>query len=182
MFSCGQTAQSSLSKSVGNSGSRGQKNGGATAQPSHLFVPQLELVASKEFIYVPLYKNKAFLTQKYVTEGCSVAQIAEEICSSKDAVRNGLIGFGIPIREPRQHHGHPSQPRYGQLMNHGRAVPHLTEQRTVQAISEMHQQGLSLRQIARILTQMKIPTKCRGRSWHPQMVKRVLDTHGSPKK
>lgn len=142
---------------------------------SHVSIPQLELLVNREFRYIPFFKDKSFLTQKYVQEGLSIAQIAEEIRSSKDAVRKGLARFGIPIREPRRHHGNPSQARYGRQVRKGREVDHQVEQRTVDAIKELHAQKLSLRQIAKILTQMKIPTKCRGKSWHPQMVKRILD-------
>jgi hypothetical protein len=138
-------------------------------------VPQWELIVNKEFIYIPHYKNKVFLTQKYMIEGRSIAQIADEICSSKDAVRNGLKKFDIPVRSVHKHNGHPSQPRYGSRLEKGRLIPHLNENRAIDAAHEMHRQGLSLRQIARILTQLKIPTKCRGKSWHPQMVKRILD-------
>lgn len=83
--------------------------------------------------------------------------------------------FGIPIREPRHHHGNPSRPKYGRQIRKGREVDHQVERRTIDAIKELHVQKLSLRQIAKVLNQMKIPTKCRGKSWHPQMVKRILD-------
>lgn len=150
-------------------------NGGVPRLASHVTVPQLELLVNQEFNFIPLYKNKSFLTQKYVQEGLSIAQIADEIRSSKDAIRKGLMQHNIPIREPRNHHGNPSQARYGRQVRKGREVDHQVEQRTIQAIKELHSQKLSLRQIAKILNQMKVPTKCRGKSWHPQMVKRILD-------
>lgn len=90
---------------------------------SCLSVPQMELIVNKEFIYIPVFKNKAFLTQKYVTEGLSIQQISEQIGSSKEAVRSALIGFESPVREACQHHGRPSQPPYGQRVIQGRAVP-----------------------------------------------------------
>ncbi|MBT4792006.1 MAG: hypothetical protein HON90_10575, partial [Halobacteriovoraceae bacterium] len=34
---------------------------------------------------------------------------------------------------------------------------------------------LSLRAIARCLDEMKVPTKQRGKKWHPEMVRRILD-------
>jgi len=132
-------------------------------------------VVNREFIYVPRYKDKAFLTQRYVENGFSIAQIADEIRSSKDVVRKSLMRFGIPIREARHHHGNPSQARYGRQVRKGREVDHQIEQRTVEAVKELHAQRLSLRQIAKVLNQMKVPTKSRGKSWHPQMVKRILD-------
>ncbi|MFZ8934289.1 MAG: recombinase family protein [Bacteriovoracaceae bacterium] len=38
----------------------------------------------------------------------------------------------------------------------------------------MKHEKLSLSAIARCLKEMKIPTKKRGKSWHPQMIKRIL--------
>jgi len=63
----------------------------------------------------------------------------------------------------------------GKSSKQGREVPHLAEQRVIQAVLDMRSQGLSLRQIARFLSQSGVPTKCRGKSWHPQMVNRILD-------
>ncbi len=36
-------------------------------------------------------------------------------------------------------------------------------------------QGLSLRAIARTLSDLKIPTKLKGKAWHPEMVSRILE-------
>lgn len=52
---------------------------------------------------------------------------------------------------------------------------HKTEQRVIDAIRQMKDEGLSLRAIARCLDGMKVPTKNRGKKWHPEMVKRILD-------
>ncbi|MCB0404731.1 MAG: recombinase family protein [Bdellovibrionales bacterium] len=124
---------------------------------------------------LPLYKSRSFVHQKYVVEGLSLAQIAAEIFSSKEAVRNALKRFGIPPRVPhRPHNGRVSEPRYGVKISNGRASPHLAEQQMFQTISELRRQGLTLRKIAEILTSVGVPTKKRGKSWHPQMVKRCL--------
>jgi hypothetical protein len=85
----------------------------------------------------------------------------------------------MPVREPHQPHGHPSQLRYGQRLQKGRVVAHRTEQRVVEAILDLKAQGLGLRQIARTMTQLGISTKCRGKAWHPQMVERILSRHCS---
>ena len=128
-----------------------------------------------ELIYIPPYKDKFFLHQKYVKEGLSIKQISELIFSSKDAVRNGLLRFGIPIREAHQPHGRPSRPKFGKQIRKGVETAHLAEQRVVRAVLNMRAQGLSLRQIARFLTEIGVPTKCRGKSWHPEMVRRVIE-------
>ena len=61
----------------------------------------------------------------------------------------------------------------------GRAVEHKTEQRVVDAIRDMKDQGLGLRQIARNLSKLGISTKCNGVRWHPEMVKRILASNTS---
>lgn len=149
-------------------------NGGISETHSVLFFPPSQVTDSIKFVHTPLYKNASFLHQKYVIEKRSIAQIAEEIFSSKDAVRGGLRRAGIPIREPRNHHGNPSQPRFGQKVRKGQAVPFQVEQKVIRTVRQLRDQGLTLRAIAKILDEMKVPTKCQGRSWHPEMVSRVL--------
>lgn len=91
------------------------------------------------------------------------------------AVLDALYDFEIPIREQHYHHGHPSQPRYGQHYHKNFLDKHKVEQRIIVVIRDLHGQGFSLRKIARILNDMKIPTKCHGKGWHPEMVRRVLE-------
>ena len=121
-------------------------------------------------------KTKEFLTQKYIIEGLSIYQISNEISSSRSFVWEALKRFGIPIRTKSegQKRGRKSQPRYGMRILNGIETALLGEQRVIVAAKEMHAQGLSLRKIAQILTKMGAPTKCQGRSWHPEMVKRIL--------
>jgi len=108
-------------------------------------------------------------------EGLSIAQISAQIFSSQEAVRRGLLKVGIALREAHKPHRNPSQVRYGQKKQRGRPVRHLDEERVITAIQEMRQQGLSLRQIASFLSKIGVPTKKRGKGWHPEMVKRVLE-------
>ena len=126
------------------------------------------------FYLDPLFKNKCFLTQKYVVEGLSARQIAKEIFSSKMAVLDALVRFEIPIREPHYHHGHPSQPCYGQRYHKHKLIEHKTEQRVIRVVKDLHDKGLSLRQIAKVLNEMKIATKGLGKRWHQEMVRRIL--------
>ncbi len=128
-----------------------------------------------EYYHAPLYLDNRFLHQKYLVEGLFIAQISALIFSSKEAVRRGLERASIPIREPHlPHHGRQSQPRYGQKRSSGQLAEHKTEQRVVNAIREMRANGLGLRAIARCLDEMKVPTKARGRKWHPTMVQRII--------
>jgi predicted transcriptional regulator len=97
--------------------------------------------------------------------------------SSPETIRKLLHDFGITVREKSHHNGNPAQSRYGQKIFQGKLVDHKSELRTVKTIFKMKQEGLGLRAIARCLNEMKIPTKCRGKSWHPQMVKRILEAN-----
>jgi hypothetical protein len=61
-----------------------------------------------KFIYHPLRKDKVLLHEKYVKEGLSIGQISEQIFSSKEAVRIGLIDAGIELRPKSLPHNRPS--------------------------------------------------------------------------
>jgi IS30 family transposase len=113
-----------------------------------------------------------------VVEGFSAREIAEEIFSSKMAVLNGLKRFGIPIREPHQHHGHPSQPRYGTKFKRNHLIDFKNEQRVIRVVKELRAKGLSLRQITKFLNEMNVATKYRRRGWHPEMIRRILNFSG----
>ena len=127
-----------------------------------------------EFIYEQLWKDKDFLHQKYVLEGRSIAQISEEILSSRAAVRDALIEFGI-ARKPQGKPGlRPAQVPYGYRMSNGLMVPHLGEQRVLSSVRKMADEGLSYRKICEFLTSVGVPTKNRGQRWHPEMVRRLL--------
>ena len=140
------------------------------------FPPNFYLTDMINFQVGSLYKDQSFLQKNYIENGLSVTQIAAQIFSSKSAVRENLKRFGIPLREPHRPHGRPACPRFGQKIQKGKAVPHQAEQKVIDAVLEMRKQGLSLRQIARFLSKVGVPTKQRGVTWHPQMVKRLLDS------
>ncbi len=116
-----------------------------------------------------------FPPPKYVVEGLLIKGILSQIFSSKEAVRNGLINAGIAIRESHTpHNGRKSQSKFGGRLVKGKVIEYKQEQHVISAIVEMKTSGMTLRQIADTLQAMKIPTKCRGRSWHPEMVRRIF--------
>lgn len=122
-----------------------------------------------------MFHNKFVVHQKYVVEGLSIRQIADEFLSSKEAVRKGLINAGIELRESNKPHGRQSQVKYGQRRVNGKVVDFKMEQKIIVSAQQMWTQGLSLRQIAKNLSSMGIPTKCNGKKWHPEMVRRLLN-------
>lgn len=90
-----------------------------------------------------------------------------------------LARFGIPVREPHQPHGHPSQPRYGKRSRKNLLVDFRAEAKIVLIIKDLKAQGFSLRKIAKILNATGVATKCHGKSWHPEMVRRILNATDS---
>ena len=140
------------------------------------FSSNFYLIIIPEETMLPLYKNRGFVHQKYVVEGLSIKEIASEIFSSKEAVRNALRRFEIPVREAHKpHNGRVSCQKYGTKLRSGRASPHVAEQKMIETIKELRAQGMTLRKVAEILSNMGVPTKKRGNRWHPEMVKRILD-------
>lgn len=133
-----------------------------------------------DFIHRPLHKEKVLLHKKYVEEGLSLRQISEQIFSSKEAVRTSLIDAGVELRPKSKPHNRPSQLKYGQKMRKGKAVTHFAEERVIRAVIEMRESGMTLRQIAKFLTEIGVPTKNRGKAWHPEMINRVLSRKNGP--
>lgn len=148
--------------------------GGPSASLIELLCRPPEILDLLEFPHTPLFRQNNVLQQKYVVEGLSIAQIAKEFLSSKEAVRKGLFNAGVALREQHKPHGRQSQPRYGQHKIKGKVIEYKLEQKIVMAIKQMHAQGLSLREIAKNLSAMGVPTKCNGIKWHPEMVKRII--------
>jgi hypothetical protein len=127
------------------------------------------------FYAIPLFKSKIFLRQQYEVEKLSAQQIADEIDCSKMAVLDALVKFGISVREQHHHHGHPSQPRYGKKYQKKLLKDHQVEQRVIEVINQLRKNKLTLRQIAQVLSDMKVPTKCQGMAWHPEMIRRIIN-------
>jgi len=132
------------------------------------------LIDFVQFGHTDLWKSKTFLTQKYITEQRSIAQISREILSSRASVRRALIEFGIPLRRQGQPGLRPAQVPYGFRRQDGLLVPHLGEQRIIQSVRKMSSDGLSYRKICEFLTALGVPTKNRGKKWQPEIVRRLL--------
>ena len=132
------------------------------------------LVDTIEFIHTPLWKDKNFLAQRYVTEGRSISQIAAETLSSKAAVRDALLEFGFKLKGQGKPGLRPSQLPYGYRMSDGLMVAHLGEQRVIASVKKMVNDGLSYRKVCEFLTSVGVPTKNKGKSWQPEMIRRLL--------
>ena len=133
------------------------------------------LIDTIDFIHMPLWKDKNFLAQRYVTEGRSISQIAAETLSSKCAVRDALLGFGFKLKGQGKPGLRPSQIPYGFRMSDGLTVHHLGEQRVIASVKKMVSDGLSYRKVCEFLTSVGVPTKNRGKGWQPEMIRRLLN-------
>lgn len=127
-----------------------------------------------------LGSRKLSSKKKYVKNGRSIAQIAEETLSSRAAVRDALISFGIPLRKQGNPGLRPAQVRYGFRRSAGLLVPHLGEQRIIQSVRKMSSDGLSYRKICDFLTSVGVPTKNQGKGWQPEMIRRLLARQSVP--
>ena len=127
-----------------------------------------------EFIHTEPWRSRTFLEEKYVKNGRSIAQIAAETLSSRAAVRDALIEFGIPLKQRGKPGLRPAQVPYGYRRSDGLLVPHLGEQRVIQSIRKMSDDGLSYRKICDFLTSVGVPTKNQGKGWQPEMIRRIL--------
>ena len=121
------------------------------------------------------------LRKKYTEKGQSVYDIANDISCSKSTIVNRLHQYGIEIK-PKKGTPHKRPPRYGEKFVKGNTIDHLAELRVIKSILKMRETGLSLRQIAKVLDELKVPTKNKGRGWHPEMISRILKHNKERKK
>lgn len=161
-------------------------NGGSPATTIFEKRPPLKIVDLQHFSTFPPSKDPHVLHQKYVVEELSIKQIAREFSSSPQTTRSRLVHAGISIRsypytehmarcaERRKLRRRRAIQRFGLRIEKDRVVEHKAEQKVIGMIVRMKSEGLGLRAIARCLTDMKVPTKMRGKSWHPEMVRRAL--------
>ncbi len=145
-----------------------------SSDPATTRVLQPKTIIHSGIRALPRTFEKRVLHQKYVLERHSMRQIADAFASSKTAVRSALLRFGIPIRDagssPHRTHNLP----FGKKCVNGRVEAHKGERRTIESIVRMHGEGMSNCAIARVLTEIKIQTKQRGKAWHPEMVRQIL--------
>ena len=120
---------------------------------------------------------ESLIKQKYLENRLSIREIAREFSCSKSHVRNQLLKYSIPLREPFKLHKDNSRV-YGKRKVGVRTVDHKGELRTIAAIKRMYGEGVSTRAIARFLDAMKIPTKRQGKCWHNYMVIKILEREG----
>lgn len=132
-----------------------------------------------EFNFSPLYADKDYLEEKYIKEGLSTSQIARENDCAKSTITRHLKKHGIPLREPHKNHSNHAIVPYGKRRVKSETVEYKKEQKVIDAIFIMREYELSLRQIVKVLSCLGVPTKIQNRTWHPEMIRRILEQNKS---
>ena len=137
-----------------------------------------EKVSSPEFKIkstlstTPLYKNKAFLKQKYEVEKLSARQIAVLIGCSHAAVNRAIKHFNFVTQA---HQG--GWAGYGFKLHHGVLVPHVREQIIIRRILRWREAKWSFTRIAKALNRSGISTPSKKGKWHASNIKRIWLRH-----
>lgn len=64
-------------------------------------------------------------------------------------------------------------PQFGWIPREGELIPEMIEQEIINYIRKWNRAGWSLREMAKRLTSLKMPTK-RGGNWHPSIISKIL--------
>jgi hypothetical protein len=127
-----------------------------------------------KFFRLPDYKNPIVLHQNYIEKGLSVKQMSVLLGCCETTIKKQLRHFNIKKKEVREVR-HKGNLKYGQKLISGKVSQHKQEANITKAIVDMYlEEGLAVTAIARLLTQMKIPTKKRGKKWDHSVVIDIL--------
>ena len=126
------------------------------------------------FSRVPAYKNPIVLRQNYLENGLTVKQMSVLHGCGETVIKKHLRLFGIKKTEHTKVR-HKANLEYGKKLISGKVSDHKQESNVKRAILDMYvQEGLTVTAIARVLTQMKIPTKKRGKKWDHSVIIDIL--------
>lgn len=113
------------------------------------------------------------ISEDYEQKGLSLRQISDKTFHSKSTITLNLKQQNVILCSPRNAHGNPSQLRFGFRKTEQEVIPHRGEQHVAGMIQDFRSEGLTLREIAKRLTSLRIPSKNGKYKWHPMMVKRI---------
>ncbi len=123
---------------------------------------------------VPDYKNPIVLHQNYIENGLTVKQMGVLHGCGETVIKKYLKQFGIRKTEVMKCRSKTNL-SFGEKLKSGKVLEHKTEASIKKAIIDMYtREGLSVTAIARVLTQMKVPTKKRGKKWDHSVVTAIL--------
>lgn len=120
-----------------------------------------------------LYKSKAYLHQKYIVEGLSCQEIADNAGCARTSVLKFLKEFGFETNKPGSNRIRKRGLAYGQ---HSDERSHKRELENIKKMRELRDKGFSYEKIASVFNSMKIPTKTRKGKWHRKTVHQILNS------
>ena len=103
-----------------------------------------------------------------------MTQIAAELFTSRHKIKASLVRSGVEFKLTPKQKENLRHLKYGFKRERKKTIEHKAEQRTILAIHEMREKGLSFQAIADILHEMKIPTKLNGKRWSKGMLRNIL--------
>ncbi len=118
---------------------------------------------------LPLFRNKAFLTQKYHVEKLSARQIAVLIGCSHSTINDALENFGLT----KQTHKGGWVPYGTKLLKTGR-VSHVRQQKVIEWMLKKKRSGWSSAKIAASLNEHKVPSPAGTGTWYPASVGKII--------
>jgi len=121
-----------------------------------------------QFTTVKSFRNESFLRKKYLEEGASLDEIAAQILSSRKTVRRYLLHYQIPLRPPDKLVFEPE--RFGTRRVNGVLLADTKENKAIDIIRELRQEGRTYREIVEILNDRKVPCRQKNDRWHVKTV------------
>jgi hypothetical protein len=147
---------------------------GSPSYPVPDFFPPTNILMISDISDDQPFKNKSFLHQKYIEEGLSCSEIAEQIFSARTTVLKYLKIHNIPIREVGINQKRVRGLAFGQKIQGRITAKHQKELSAIEKMKELRDKGFSYWKIADILNAMKIPTKTRRGKWHARTIHAIL--------
>lgn len=123
----------------------------------------------------PLYQNEEFLREAYLEKGLSIRQIADEICSARETIKQALKRFDIEVKSQNEMRRlNSGQLAYGEKIVHNRRTESMGESKVLGQIVAMRSSGSSCGDIADWLNAKKYPTKNRASCWSRTSVYKIV--------
>jgi len=122
---------------------------------------------------VDLYKSKAYLHQKYVIEGMTCQQIADDAGCARSSISKYLKLYGFKTNQVGTNKNRKRGLAYGQYSDDR---SHKRELENIKKMKELRDKGFSYEKIASVFNSMKIPTKTRRGKWHRKTIHQILNT------
>lgn len=121
----------------------------------------------------PAYQDEIVLRKNYLEKELSIKEMSVLLGRKPTSIKFYLKRYGI--RKSEKYIRHKANLRYGEKILKVKIETHKTEERVKRAIIKMYsEQNLSLRAIAGILNEMKIPTKRQGKGWDHSVIREIL--------